>query len=244
MVVVRTLGAPQRRLLRGRRPAVARDAEPTPVPTSRVTLVAAEPFSSPSAAEPWLAEMKSNRAERDAVAAADNRILNEVIHAYRLATGDPHTHEVAPRRALVVRVGYGSGDQVAEGRLSAALELPGVEEVPGGRRAHSSDERLVAMLAGREQPLVAEELILRARADIDGGRPREAALQCRIALEALIAEASRLPGGSAPAELEVHRATVAEAANAALHGPLPQPLEDGVAAAIAQMELLLRRRTA
>ena len=47
------------------------------------------------------------------------------------------------------------------------------------------DERFAALLGAREQPLVAEELVLRARMDLDAGRPREAALQARVALEAL-----------------------------------------------------------
>ncbi len=47
------------------------------------------------------------------------------------------------------------------------------------------------MLAGREPIDVCETLLLRARADLDQGRPREAALQLRVGLEALLAE---LPG--------------------------------------------------
>ena len=44
------------------------------------------------------------------------------------------------------------------------------------------------MLGGRDSLLVGEELLLRARLDLDAGRPREAALQARIALEALLGE--------------------------------------------------------
>ena len=47
------------------------------------------------------------------------------------------------------------------------------------------EERFAALLGAREPQLVAEELVLRARADLDAGRPREAALQARVALEAL-----------------------------------------------------------
>ncbi len=207
--------------------------------------MAAEAFSSADRAEPWLAGLKGDRASRDAAVAADSRTLNEVLHAYRLAAGDPYTQAVASRHALAVRLGYGSGDEVAAGRLSAALELPPPDRLAGARRAHSSDERLVAMLAGREQPLVAEELVLRARADAAAGRLREAALQCRIALEALLAEASMLPDGSAArGRLTQHRAAVADAANAALQGPLSQALEDAVGTTIDQMDVLLRRRAA
>ena len=50
------------------------------------------------------------------------------------------------------------------------------------------EERFAALVGGHGSPLAAEELVLRARADLDAGRTREAALQARVALEALLAE--------------------------------------------------------
>ena len=44
------------------------------------------------------------------------------------------------------------------------------------------------MLGGREQLDACETLLLRARADLDAGRSREAALQLRVGLEALLVE--------------------------------------------------------
>ena len=44
------------------------------------------------------------------------------------------------------------------------------------------------MLGGRERLDACETLLLRARADLDAGRPREAALQLRVGLEALLVE--------------------------------------------------------
>ena len=73
--------------------------------------------------------------------------------------------------------------------------------------------------------------MLRARADLDAGRAREAALQARVAIEALIAET----GTDA---LEAEREAVIGAAAAALAGDSPEGVEDAVAA----MEALLRRR--
>ena len=77
--------------------------------------------------------------------------------------------------------------------------------------------------------------MLRARADLNAGRPAEAALQCRVAIEALLAS-----GGAD--ELSSHREVVAAAANAALGGTMPgehaAELEDAVAA----MERVLKRR--
>ena len=125
-------------------------------------------------------------------------------------------------RALVARVGYGSGEEVADGRFAEALELPR----PGARRARRSmeapEERFAALLGGRERGLAAEELVLRARADLDAGRMREAALQARVALEALLAASWRRRTRAPRASRS--RATArrsASAANAALRGELP-----------------------
>ena len=78
------------------------------------------------------------------------------------------------------------------------------------------EERFAALLGGHASPLAAEELVLRARADVDAGRMREAALQARVALEALLAELDP----PASEDLERERPPVAEAANLALRGDL------------------------
>ena len=82
---------------------------------------------------------------------------------------------------------------MADGRFSDAWELPR-ERTRTRRSMEAPEERFAALLGGRERPLACEELVLRARADLDAGRPREAALQARVALEALLAE---LPGAGA-----------------------------------------------
>jgi hypothetical protein len=83
---------------------------------------------------------------------------------------------------------------------------------------------------------VAEELVLRARVDLDAGRPREAALQARIALEAILAA-----GYEAGGELSTHRRAVGDAANAALHGDLDAELTEAVTTAVEDMRRALRR---
>jgi hypothetical protein len=230
VIAVRTLGAPERRLLGGRRPRKVVTAEPEPVPTSRVTVIAAEPFASALEAEAWLAALKR---DRDALAA----------EARLGAAEDPWAVvEVAPPHALVVRVGYGIGELVAEGRFDDALELPRTE-VTALSRARRGDpvgpgERVAALLSGRDELLACEELVLRARADVEAHRPREAALQARVALEAVLAE---LPSDADP-ELAASRAEIGDAANAALRGDPPEHLQRAVAQAVERMERALRRR--
>ena len=85
-------------------------------------------------------------------------------------------------------------------------------------------ERLAAVLSGTEEVGVAEELVLRARLDLDADRPREAALQARIALEALLVELDRRARGPS---LASHRQPIGDAANAALHGELDEAQRGG-----------------
>ena len=125
-------------------------------------------------------------------------MVNRFLRAHRAAAADPYGREVSPEHALVVRVGYGDGDHVADGRYAAAYELP--RKAKGSRRREdlSPAERLAAIVGGRDEQLACEELVLRARADIDAGRPREAALQARVALEAALAELGGEGAGLAP----------------------------------------------
>jgi hypothetical protein len=131
-------------------------------------------------------------------------------------------------------VGYGSGDQVADGRFADAYELPAAPLRARPAEAMAPLERLAAVMNGSEQVGVAEELVLRARLDVDAGRLREAALQARIALEAMLAE-----GGSA--ELAGFRGRIGDAANAALTGDLPEELSTAVVDAVREMRRALHR---
>jgi hypothetical protein len=243
VIALKTLGAPERRMLRGKRPRKVGDAEPEPVPTARATVIAAEPFASQLEAEAWLGALKRDGAALREEARLGTAELNRMLRAHRAAAADPFAaQEVSAAHALIVRVGYGVGDLVAEGRFEDALELPRTEAgmLSRGRRGDQvgPGERLAAILSGRDQLLASEELVLRARADVEAHRPREAALQARIALEAVLAE---LPGELDP-ELAASRAEVGDAANAALKGDPPEHLQHAVAHAVERMERALRRR--
>jgi hypothetical protein len=235
VVVLRTLGAPQRRLLGRRRTKDVTGAEPEPVPTSRATIVHASPLESVAAGDEWL---EMGEAERDEELAAATRELNFVLRSHRAAAGDPYARDVRAEHALVARLGYGAGEQVAEGRFERAIELP--KEPPKRKRgeALAPQERLAAVLGGRDSLLVGEELILRARLDLDAGRAREAALQARIALEALLGELDDKFG----APLRPLREPVARAANAALDGELSGEDTAAVEDAVEQMRTACRRR--
>ena len=241
VLVLSTLGAPERRRsLPGRRPRPRRveSAEPEAVPTARATVVRAAPFPSIEEAAEWLSS-----ADLDAELDAAVVVLNRALHAHRVASADPYVTEVSVGRALVARVGYGSGDEVADGRFGDARELP----ISGPRRARRSmeapEERFAALLGGREEVLPAEELVLRARADLNAGRLAEAALQARVAIEALLASgAASEDSGAAGGSLGAHREAIAAAANAALRDELPGDSAGALEEAVAAMELALKRR--
>jgi hypothetical protein len=237
VIVLATMGAPPRKLFGrgGRKGAVVQSAEEAAaVPVTRATLIHAEPLQS---AEHWLDRLRGDAAALDAEVDGAALELNAVLRTHRAAAGDPYVREVSRAIANVVRVGYGSGDLVADGRFAEAYELPEEARKRGRPAATMAPlERLAAVLAGREEIGVAEELVLRARIDLDAGRPREAALQARIGLEAMLAS-----GYEAAGELSAHRRAVGDAANAALHGDLDAELSEAVVAAVDDMRRALRR---
>jgi len=87
---------------------------------------------------------------------------------------------------------------------------------------------------------------LRARGDLDHGRPREGALQLSVALEAALAELEgwREQLGERLDELAGHRPAVAAAAQAALAGGLDDETVEAVEGALARLEAALRARAA
>jgi hypothetical protein len=221
VLVLSTEGAPPRQ----RRPRGVESAVPEAVPTSRATVVRPARLADPAA---WLDELRADKDALEAELDSAVAVLNRALFARRLATADPYLSEVSVDRALVARVGYGDGEEVADGRFAEALELPRPGALRVKRSMEAPDERFAALLGAREEPLVAEELVLRARLDLDAGRVREAALQARVALEALDG-------------LEAHRAPVATAANAALAGTPSAAELAALTDAIKAMESALRR---
>jgi len=244
VVVLRTLGAPQRRLLGGRwaRPAPP-EPPPEPVPTARATVIAARPFEGEGAAELWLRDV-----DLEAQAAAGVAVVNRLLHLHRVATADAAVPEAARDLAIAVRVGIGRGDEVAEGRWTEARRLP--PRRPRRRRdaAPRPQERLAALLAGRDVALACEALALRARADLDAGRTREAALQLRVALAAaldeLLAWAPRGDLERRIAELRELRPAANAAADAARQGGLDDAAAADVQRVLGRLEAALRARTA
>jgi hypothetical protein len=246
---VAVLGAPERRRLAGRRATALEPGAAAPVPpvtTGRATIIdAATPLPDAEGARAWLRGAGAQDVH------ASLAVLNRVLRAHRLASADPWAREVALGDALAVRVGYASGAQAAEGRLADARELAPAA-ARRRRRSRTSalrpQEHMAAVLAGRARSLACEELALRARADLDAGRPRLAALGIGLALEAALAELGDEPVGGDLAtrivELRELRDGAARAARAAIAGEPSAADVEAAAGALERLEAALRARAA
>ena len=125
VLVLETLGAPAPARRRRRR---SRETEagalPASLPLTRATAVrASEPFDSDEDAARWLDQASGDDEKADGLVTEGIGLLNGALHAHAVASGDPHVQALTPRRAVAVRLGYGSGEEVANGEFSAAREI-------------------------------------------------------------------------------------------------------------------------
>ncbi len=238
VVVLNTLAADRAALARGAGPLRRRAAqrrrdappqpEPTPVEITRVTVVDPVSVSAERQAQAWLDELDTERDVGAAFAA-----LNRVLYAQRIAAADAYAREVSPAQALVIRAGWGEGELLAAGQWRHAVQLPWTgPRVRVKRRASAlrADERLAELLAAREQPLVCEELALRARLDLDQSRVAHAAIELDRALLAALSELAGEQRADLPlrvAELRSLHAGVAQSARAALGSGEDQDEDEG-----------------
>jgi hypothetical protein len=224
-----------------------------PPPRARATAVRAfEPFESEELAAGWLEEAVAAESGLDALATEGFALLNRALHAQAAAAGDPYVGEVNAERAVLVRVGYGSGEELAAGRFTAAHDVDPRAAGSSRRRRRREQERLLpqarvaAVLGGRERIDACETLLLRARADLDAGRLREAALQLRVGIEALLVELAGALADPAHEQdmalLDARRGEAGEAANLALRGELDAERERSVRELTEICERVLRRR--
>jgi hypothetical protein len=221
VVVVTESEAPRRR--------AARRDPPGSVPVTRVTVIDAEKTVDLDA--DWLPRAEAT--------------LAQFLTAHRVATADPTAPD--PGRAMLVRAGTGSGEEVAAGEWSEAHELPPPEPPKQPKRSkHRPAERLAALMSARDAILACEELTLRARGDLECGRHREAALQLEGALLAALAEFAgwRELGdvGARLDELAGYSEPVAAAALAAREGRLEPADVETVTTALSRLEAAIRAR--
>ncbi len=212
------------------------------VVVTRITVIDADPLTDDATAAAWLRENAS------ALPSFGPTTLDRLVRSFRVAAADPYLADVDVNRAWRTRVGYGTGEQVADGEWTDARELDlGVREPRGAKRSkHRPTDRLAALLSGRDAILASEELTLRARQDFERGRGREAALQLEAAMTTALAE---LAGwvelrdmAQRRAELEGRLDAVRAAAAAAREGTLDDDAVETLTTTLDRLEAALRAR--
>jgi hypothetical protein len=252
VLVLETTGAASpggRRRRRGR--GAAAEPEPAALALTRVTAIrASEPLATPAEAARWLDRVCGDEEAAAMLAAEAIAPLNRALHAHAVAAADPHGRVLSPEQAERVLIGHGSGEETAHGRFADARQVD-LEARSSSRRRRREEEmqpqeRVAAVLRGRERLDACETLLLRARADLDAGRDREAALQLRVGLEALLIELKgALPDPAHEndmATLQERKSEAGEAANKALTGDLTPEQLTKVEELLQLSERILRRR--
>jgi hypothetical protein len=216
------------------------------VPVTRLTVIPAEERAA-GEAERELDSLAGDAEAAEATVLDGLRAANRLLRAHRIATQDPYGHEIGRSAPVAVRIGFGTGGELADGRWTRALEIPAPERRRRRTDALRPQERLAELLAGREPIDLCETLLLRARADLDQGRAREAALQLAAGLDALLAE---LPDRAGPgqdadlASLRERQESVRRLATQAIRTePTGEQVEEA-ADTLAICERFLRRRQA
>jgi hypothetical protein len=196
VLVVGLLAAPatRPRLLRRAR-QVERETPPAEVPLSLVTFVkGTQPLDDRREAARMLGAIRVAEREQERWVKEGLIALNLAIRAYRAGAPDPYATEVTRRDPRKIRIGYGTTEEVQDGRWQEALELP-----PPARRRTKRIERLrpseavAVVLSGRARVLESEDLLLRALIDLDQGRTRGAAFQAASAMRLLPRELESEP---------------------------------------------------
>jgi hypothetical protein len=179
-VVTELAAAPPRR--GRRRTRRVEPSEPDEVPVTRLT-VTGQSLADDDEGSAWLAAVTKDRERSAEEIRAAVRVVNRALSALRAEAGDPLVQDVGATKALAIRLGYGTGDQLAEGHWSEASQLP----PPRRGRLDDVDpqSRVAAVLAGRDEVHPAETLIMRARLDAQQGRRTEAIYGVRAARAAL-----------------------------------------------------------
>ena len=183
VLIVQGFGVPKPPGRLQRRPRPVDPEEEESVPVTRVTVALADRFEGKAEAEHWLNEVAGDAESRSAAVRSATLLINRALNALRAGSRDPLVQDIGATRALAIRIGFGDGDGISEGRWREAREL--ARPRPGRLDDVDPQERVAAVLSGRERVHPAETLLERARLDLQQGRVEEARFGLRAAREAL-----------------------------------------------------------
>lgn len=205
------------------------------------------PFEGEEQAERWMREQANDAEARATVLDGAAGLLNRALHAMAVSKQDPYMPQFSPAQAVAARVGHGLGPELAEGNFSQAIAVPSTER--SRRRGHdhiSPQERLAALLGGRESADICETFVLRARADFNAGRSREGILGLSVAVASMLIDLESAftdPGHHSDLSLlRNQRDDLERLAGTARHGPLNRAEVERGEDFLAVCERVLRRR--
>lgn len=227
-----------------------KSARPT---ETTVTVITSEPLSGESANE-WLGQMEQSQDQSWEIALDGLTVLNGLLYAFRVASLSPYVNELEIESAMAVRIGTSAGEEAWLGDPANSFQLEKTEKEPKRKRRAMLDpiSRTIELVTGKDELLVFEELVIRARHDLTMGRLRHAALQADLALESLLVELERaslsesqrekLPSYTEP--LRQAEKQLEELADRALEDELQEDGEttDFLERVTSQMERVLRLR--
>ncbi|MEX0992444.1 MAG: hypothetical protein WDZ37_00445 [Solirubrobacterales bacterium] len=241
VIAVKTLGARPRPMLgqrRRSRQAGEPGGDPDPVAITRITVIAAEPFENEQAARSWLASTRS-RDSANAYVTQGIELANRVVRAHRIAAWNPYEVEFSRERTYRIRIGFGPGDQLAEGLWSEARSVSGGSESRLRRSRIDPGSAVAEMLSGRRPAYVGDDLLLRARLDLDQGHVNQAAIQAHAAAAALAAEPRK---GDQEGDLQPEPDRLTELQRLALRGELDAQSAQELEEIVSALERTARRR--
>lgn len=149
VMVVQAYGVPNpiRRPRRRRKAKAVDHAAPETVPVLRVTVAGSDRFADQKGASTWLDEIADDVEHRADYARDGLDAFNRALDALHELTEDPAIGPVDIGSSLAVRIGFGTGDQVADGEWTEARQLPSFQREVGLDR-----HRQVALrLAGKDE---------------------------------------------------------------------------------------------
>jgi len=186
-----------------------------PSGATQATVIDAVSLSAEQQARAWLSALDEERELQSALVR-----LNGALHAYRIAAADPDVNTIGRRHATRIVIGWGTGEQVADGAFSEAKEIDLAKQgprpprlgglLPGKRlKSERPHERFAALVGARDVELLCEEHALRAREDLEAGRLEHAAVELERAYRAAIDELPSMPepqaGGAQAAATPIPR---------------------------------------
>jgi hypothetical protein len=208
-----------------------------------VTVIGASGFEDEAAASGWLERCRRKADERDELLDSALLVVNRALHGHRVAGFDPYVRDVNRSLAVSIRIGYGTGDEVVEGHWEDACEIAAAEPARSSQRKMlAPQEELAGILSGRSPVHPSDDLVLRARLDLDQGRREQAALQLRSGVEALEAEVGSADSPERQTALNAPSEETRALARAALEGKLDDSQVVALRETLAQIERFIRRR--